>query len=73
MKKFAKIYFSEDIVSAIFALVIFMLTITVIVGHIVIGISGVPLMLELILVAAATGLVWAVYKESKDAVERYGK
>lgn len=66
MKKLAKIYFSEDITSAIFALVIFALAITMIVCHIVLGIRGVGLILELMLGACAWGLVCAVYKENKD-------
>lgn len=74
MKKLINTYFSEDIVSAVFALVIFMCVAIMVSWHIALGIRGAGLVLELLFIPLACLLVRAVYKENKeDSEHQYGK
>lgn len=73
MKKLAKIYFSEDIVSAIFALFIFICVLSMLVGHTLIGISVAGFLLEAAFLCGSVGLVCAVYKENKDCLNHNGE
>ncbi len=73
MKRLVKTFFSEDIVSAVFSLVIFSCAAIMIGWHISIGIRGTGLVLELLLGIGSFGLVVAVYKENKEDAESNGK
>jgi len=73
MKKLAKTFFSEDIVSAVLSLVIFLCVAIMIGWHIAIGMRGAGLVLELLLGVCAYGLVVAVYKENKKDTEYRGE
>ncbi len=73
MKRIIRTYFSEDIVSAIIALIIF-ISVAVMIGlHISIGVRGTGLIFEFMLALASCGLVIAVYKENKKEAKCHGE
>ena len=72
MKKLAKIYFSEDIAGAVFALIILVCVLSMLACHILIGISVVGFLFEAALLCSSVGLVCAVYKENKDCLYHNG-
>ena len=66
MKKNIAIFFSGDIMSAIFASVIFACAFGMVFTHFFfVGVRGMGLFLEILLAVAAWGLVNAVYSENR--------
>ena len=66
MKKNIVIFFTGDIISAIFASIIFACTFGIVFTHFFfVGVRGMGLFLEIMLAVAAWGLVKAVYSENR--------
>ena len=66
MKKNIVIFFTGDVMSAIFASIIFACVFGMVFTHLFfVGVRGMSLLLEIMLAVAAWGLVKAVYSENR--------
>lgn len=73
MKEIVKTYFSDDPVSAVCALLVFMCTIVGLVAHLCIGAGAFSFFVELVFCIMGWNLVSAVYDESVEELKRTRK
>lgn len=65
MKNIMKIYFGSDIASAVFALIVFVCTVTMLVSHLYMGAGALSFFVETIFCIMGWNLMAAVYDENK--------